>query len=136
MGEGETQELRSGFCQNDANESQWSAKFQNESQSVALIAAVQSNGMGGWGGGHIRLEQLHAAAEGWEHKQSQSLGDTQKMTKAKHGELYGQLSCLFVTLIHGWDQNRGLEARHLISAPVWALPVRRRSCAAVLQPRR
>lgn len=88
-------------------------------------------GGGGGGGRDIRLEQLHAAAEGWEHKQSQSLGDTQKMTKAKHGELYGQLSWLFVTLIHGRDQTRGLEAPHLISAPLRALPARRRSAAGL-----
>lgn len=52
------------------------------------------------------------------------------MTKAKHGELHGQLSWLFVTLIHGWDQTRGLEAPHLIAAPPWALPARRRSSCA------
>lgn len=49
------------------------------------------------------------------------------MTKAKHGELYGQLSWLFVTLIHGWDQTGGLAAPHLISAPLRAPPARRRS---------
>lgn len=83
-------------------------------------------------GGHQIITAARCRGGLGAQTESQSLGDTQKMTKANHGELYGQLSWLFVTLIHGWDQTRGLEARHLISAPLWALPVRRRS-AALLQ---